>query len=278
MLRNGLTSIVSTILFIMISVSVAGSTMYFVKDIQESEKTRVSRDIDIVLEDLSVISASDIRRCEDAQDDVEFLSRITGLASGAKVVLVGDNPEILVDYEDQSGRSFLDEIEKGMGGEVHFTAYGPLSSILFRLMDYSEILNFVSNESFVFKSAYPDGTYLIVDENGDGILNGNDDVYEYVTKTCGVHTYIIGEREPYDKNTVFSIYISLADGEGDDWWVENVVETFMFETEDELLADIRNRIASASSSVVLIGNTPTSISDSETLDVMEYALDRGVSV
>ena len=273
MARKGITPIISTIIFIAISIAVAGSTLYFVKDVQDTQRIKIETRLDTTLEDMSIVSASDIRRCQEAQDEVVFLDRITGLAGGS-VVLVGNHPEILVDYEDASGNSFMTVLQGKIDNDLlDFTAYGPLSSSIFRMMLYSEILDVVTDDSFVFMSADPDNTYLIVD---DGV--SDPVVYEYVTKTCGVHSYVIGERVPSDPDMVLAMYPSLVDGQGEDWWLESIIETLMFESEDALLADIRARIDSAESSVVLIGNTPVSIADDETISAMLDALDRGVSV
>jgi len=267
MSAKGITSAVSTILFIALAVTVATSTIYFVKDIQDNENVRVTAKLDRDLEDMSVISASDIRRCRDEQDQQEFFSRITG---ASQVVLVGNHPEILVDYEE-GGQDFITFMDIEMNAGTEFTTYGPLTSILFRLLDYSAMLEIVGHPRFVFDSENDiSSTYLIADGT----------VYEYVTKDCGAHTYIIGEREvsPTLQANIIASYPPLVDGEGDDWWVQSVVETMMFESEEDMLDDIQQKIASASESVVFVGNTPTSLSDDGTLDEMELALDRNVAV
>ena len=63
----------------LIAVTVAGSTLYFVRDIQDSQRTNVQAKLDKALDDMTVISASDIRRCAEAQGDVIFLEYINGL-------------------------------------------------------------------------------------------------------------------------------------------------------------------------------------------------------
>lgn len=263
--KIALSPILTAVILLFITVLAGGIVISFVKNLALSKDELLKKDIESRLKGFEekYVPVDDAHKCRAMQNNVMagFVRSMDSAASNA--VIATGNPYLFFDS------SFVSHLSTFLATRnVYFR--GPVTFDLMSRAGDTVFSNILNNGRFYIKHD-PDvkTTYLILDSNR---------VFEFVAQDCGGKYFLTDYYEvldPVSRAGIISNYTFSAD---DNTVLPSIRLLYEINAYNIIMNDLQSKIDKSSSSVIFYSGNLELLSDAWTLESVQNALDRGVSV